>query len=305
MALEAPALERRLKSESVGLIYISAKAGSTDDAVETVDLARKYHAPWIILDGYHFNSEYQRIIKGSGLRFVIIDDDGRADHYYADVVVNQNLHSGEGLYRNRESYTQLLLGVRYVLLRREFGKWREWEREIQRLASNILVTLGGADPQNNSIKVLEALQRANLPRLNVALVVGGSNPHMQRLERELLRTRVAVRLVRNVTDMAELMAWADVAVSTAGSTVWELAFMGVPTVVGISSIIEELLVSGLEEYGLFLSVGWLNRLSVDELAEAVNYLIRDESARRHMSALGRHLVNTAGCTNVVRYLLTH
>ena len=37
-----------------------------------------------------------------------------------------------------------------------------------------------------------------------------------------------MRLVVNAPNMAELMAWADVAISAAGSTAWELACMGLP-----------------------------------------------------------------------------
>ena len=43
-----------------------------------------------------------------------------------------------------------------------------------------------------------------------------------------------------------------------GSTVWELAYLGVPSIVGITPSVEELLVSGLLRRGLFRSTGWLS-----------------------------------------------
>lgn len=302
MAMKAPVLEARLKSEGIRVIHLSAKPGSVDDAIETVDLARKLSATWVIADGYHFGANYQQVIKELGLRLLVIDDDGHAGHYYADIVLNQNLHSGAAFYANRESYTQLLLGIRYVLLRREFLKWREMKREIPQSACKVLVTLGGVDLQNNALKVIQSLRRLRVSGLDTVVVAGGSNPHVDSLEKELSEGPMRARLVRNVKDMAKLMAWADLAVSTAGTTVWELAFMGVPAIVGISAPIEELLVNGLKEHGLFLHIGWFNRLSVDELAEVLNKLINDKGERSYMSELGRRVVMGAGCDNVLKHL---
>ena len=52
----------------------------------------------------------------------------------------------ESLYVQREPYTRLLLGPRYALLRREFVSWSHSEREIEEVARNILVMMGGSDP---------------------------------------------------------------------------------------------------------------------------------------------------------------
>jgi len=109
MGTGVPILEERLKSEGMDTAHLRAHAGSTDDAVETANLAQEVGATWVVLDGYHFDAVYQRTIKDSGVRLLFIDDNGHADHYYADIVVNQNIHAHAGLYTNREPYTQLLL----------------------------------------------------------------------------------------------------------------------------------------------------------------------------------------------------
>ena len=126
MGMDAPALEDRLRSDGMEVVHLSAEPGSLEDAEMTADIAQKMGAGWAVVDGYHFGSDYQRIIKESGLRLLFIDDNGHADHYYADIVLNQNLHANEELYRKREPYTKLLFGTEYVLLRREVWPWRGW-----------------------------------------------------------------------------------------------------------------------------------------------------------------------------------
>jgi len=228
MAMESPPLEARLRSEGMEVVHLPVQPGSMDDAIQTADFARQLGADWVVVDGYHFGAEYQRIIKDSGLRLLFIDDIGHAEHYSADLVLNQNIHAHEGLYQNREPYTRLLLGTRYVLLRREFLKWRGWKREIPEVARKVLVTMGGSDPDNVTLKVIQALHQVDMDGLEAIVVVGGSNPNYEELQSAVQDSRFPIRLESNVTNMPERMAWADVAVSAGGSTSWELAFMGVP-----------------------------------------------------------------------------
>ena len=98
MGMDAPTLEARFKSERVQVAHFSAEPGSQEDAIKTADLANQKHASWVVVDGYHFNADYQKVIKDSGLRLMFIDDNGHADHYYAQFILNQNLHAHAGLY---------------------------------------------------------------------------------------------------------------------------------------------------------------------------------------------------------------
>jgi UDP-2,4-diacetamido-2,4,6-trideoxy-beta-L-altropyranose hydrolase len=74
-----------------------------------------------------------------------VDDYGHVDHYWADVILNQNSYADEATYCRREAYTRQLLGSTYALLRGEFARWRGWKRTISPVAGHILVTFGGTD----------------------------------------------------------------------------------------------------------------------------------------------------------------
>src|SRR5262249_53524847 len=120
-------LESRLHSDGIGNRYLAASTspGSLQNAEQKIALASLYGEEWIVLDGYVFSSSYQRALKSAGLRLLVLDDFGHAEHYCADLVLNQNLHAHERLYARREADTRLLLGTRFALLRREFTRWQE------------------------------------------------------------------------------------------------------------------------------------------------------------------------------------
>ena len=162
-----PNVKSRLASEDTEIIYLPSILGSNNDAQQTASLAKKFSASWVILDGYAFDSAYQKIIKDAGLNLLLIDDNGSMGHYYADIVLNQNIHANKELYQDKEPYVRLLLGTKYVLLRAEFLNWHGLKREIPKTARNILVTLGGSDPENVTLKVIKGIQETGIDNLNV------------------------------------------------------------------------------------------------------------------------------------------
>ena len=302
MATKAPALEARLQSEGMKIVHLSVQPGSIDDAIQTSCYAHQVEADWIVVDGYHFGTNYQRIIKNQKCRLLLIDDLGNFEYYYADLILNQNIYAHEELYGNREPYTQLLLGTRYALLRREFLKWRGWRREIPEVARKVLVTMGGSDPDNVTLKVIQALQQVDVDGLEAIVVVGGSNPHYEELQSVAQKSRFPIRLESNVTQMPELMTWADVAISAGGSTCWELAFMGMPTVALILARNQCPIAERLDTVGVAVNLGWYEDVSPKKLAQVVMQLLKAPRTRAEMSQCGRQLVDSMGSDRVIQAL---
>ena len=138
MASGSPGLEARVKLEKIEVQQIAAKPGSTDDAVKTAELAKQIGAAWVVVDGYQFGALYQKTIKASGLRLLFIDDNGHADHYYADLILNQNIHAHEDMYASKERHSKLLLGTRSALLRRPLAV-RQLRLAVGRVGASLLL----------------------------------------------------------------------------------------------------------------------------------------------------------------------
>ena len=226
----SPALKMRLQKEGMSLKHIEVVAGSNNDITQTITLAQETSADWVVLDGYHFGSIYQKAIKQAGFSLICIDDYGQASHYYADLVLNQNISANASFYKDSEFYTRLLLGTRFALLRREYWPWRGWKRTISETVKKVLVTMGGSDSDNVTLKIINTLFDFGSPHFEIQIVVGPESQHLSTLQNALCRAPKSTRLLMNVTDMPGLMAWADVAISASGSTCWEMAFMGLPSV---------------------------------------------------------------------------
>lgn len=301
LAHSTPSLLARLEAEQFYVVSLAVEPGSDEDAQATIHLAQQQGATWIVADGYHFDSGYQLRIKQAGLHLLVIDDYGHADHYYADIVLNQNISASDSLYTNREPSTRLLLGTRYVLLRREFWQWQGWQREIPDIARKVLVTMGGGDPENVTFKVIQALQQVELVQFEAIVVVGGSNPHRAMLQQSVHDTP-HIKLVQDVTNMPELMAWADVAIAAGGSTNWELALLGVPTIILVLAENQRPIAEHLHAHSVAVNLGWHYEITPEDIHQTFEPLLSNGTQRSAMVQSGQDLVDGYGSYRVIEAL---
>ena len=303
--IEPPAgIAGRLGHEGMRVVPLSALPGSDDDARQTVELAQKQSAAWVVVDGYQFGGNYQRLIKESGLRLLVLDDYGHADHYWADLVLNQNLRADDALYRSCEPYTRLLLGVRFALLRREFWKWRDWNRVIAPLGRHILITMGGADPGNMASKVMEAIQNTTLEDCHATVLATDSYSYFRELRDVVQRSRIPAKILTNVVDMPALAAEFDVAVICAGGTLWELLFMGCPTLSFVRDSVQSAIVDELDDCRVLVRLGWADRMDAVEFVKRLDNFCGSREDRARVSDSSRKTVDGFGVHRVLTCLNT-
>lgn len=305
---ESAALKKRLIDE--GFVFLSLDKCHPDpfDLEYTLNDLHKHSTQqstlntWLVVDGYHFDLVYQKSIKEADYNLLWIDDYGHVEHYYADLVLNQNISADASFYTNHEPYTRLLLGTRYALLRREFKQWQSWQRDIPDIARKVLVTLGGGDPDNVTLKVIQALKQVNISGLEVKIVIGPANPNLQTLAQEIYN-HSSMQIVTNATNMPELMAWADVAISAGGSTCWEMALLGLPNIIIYFAENQRPIAEKLHDVGAAMSLGWCHELSIEVITQQMEHFLLSQERRKKYSTSSKHFVDGSGSQRVCQEIL--
>jgi len=130
-ACQSDGLLQRLREEEFDVRLLDRPYPDTADWESTSAILAAHPETWIVLDGYQSDEAFQQRVKGAGHRLLVMDDVAHLNHYHADIVLNQNLHA-EQLHYSCEPCANLLLGARYVLLRREFLPGRSGNERSQR-----------------------------------------------------------------------------------------------------------------------------------------------------------------------------
>jgi spore coat polysaccharide biosynthesis predicted glycosyltransferase SpsG len=136
----------------------------------------------------------------------------------------------------------------------------------------------------------------------IKVLVGVANPHLGALQRLTDRAR-AVEIICDADNMAEIMAWADLAVAAGGSTCWELAYMGLPMALVVLADNQRAIAVGLDREGAAINLGWHGSLNTEHTTTMLAALLRDAGRRHAMSRRGRDLVDGRGASRVVATLM--
>lgn len=258
----------------------------------------------VVVDGLEIPDSDLHAVAEAGVPLAVIDDMGHRPAYPCALVVNQNLHAAPTLYAGKTE-ARICLGPSWGLLRREFRMGGAEPRPVPEIAHRLLVLMGGADPKGYSAVALDAVAAAaeSLPgEPEVILVVGAANPALHDLERRAALLPVRIEIRHDVRDMAGLLASVDLAVSAAGSTVLEMAVLGVPMVIGAQNESEIGPAASLARQGAALDIGPLEQLDPVALTQTVTALALDADGREALAVRARRLVDGLGADRVAATL---
>ena len=192
--------------------------GSTD-ALATLVL----NGAVLVVDGYKFEREFFEILENGRSNFAVIDDNVETKALAPSVVINQNPHATPEMYAHLLGNPKLLLGLQYALLRREV---REATKQlINPVAGKVFVAMGGSDFLKLTSPIVRGLKDLEI---ELCVAVGPTNSQRKQIE-ESVKLISRARVIRQADYIKEL-ASSSLAILAAGSSLWEAAALGVPSI---------------------------------------------------------------------------
>lgn len=271
------------------------------DAEQVAQFARATNNV-VLVDGYTFTDRFERLLDLTGLRVAVFDDFGHGDHPDARVIINPNLHYAWADLYAGASRTELLLGPEFLPFRRELTSLRT-TRSANAQVQSVLVSFGGGDIGGSLPQTLATL-RAVLPagvRIHVAPGLG-SKP----IPGESGRIESGFRgfsRIEGHENLPVIMSRVDMAISAGGMTAYELAFMGVPSILIPSTKIQAPVSRQLGRIGAAIDLGFEHPFPESQLVEAVRSLLSSSRERQSMIEKGQALFDGLGAERCAESLI--
>lgn len=244
----------------------------------------------VVVDSYDVGAAELSPLLDRGAGLLVMDD--LADRPLPATWLLNSCVEDEAPYRGLSGAT-LLLGPKHALLRPQFQN--RSPRTISDTAGKVVVTVGGSDPLQQTARVLRLLDEVAVP-LEVRVLRGAVSSIA-----EPAGSRHRVTHLHDVQNMAEQMEWADVAISGAGQTLFELAACGCPAL-GLQVADNQRFTRRLfseRRTALFVDA----RTAADaEIVSAMKALIFDRALRSEMSRKGQAAVDGGGAARVADIL---
>lgn len=209
------------------------KVSQAQDVSDTsVAIGRHSKPDWLVVDHYALDARWEKSVRHLSGKIMVIDDLDDRQHE-ADLLLDQNLflNMEQRYSENVPAHCRLLLGPLYALLRQEFTEARNNLRSRNGKIERLLVTFGSYDPMNLALDALQGIEDAGLHDLKkVDVVVGSGTPHLA-LITDYCKRRSGHQIHVQTSNMAALMAEADLAIGASGATTWERCCLGLPSIV--------------------------------------------------------------------------
>jgi UDP-2,4-diacetamido-2,4,6-trideoxy-beta-L-altropyranose hydrolase len=216
-----PGVKKLIYDSCQNIIEIQENEG-TDQEIERLQqiLSGK---DIIVLDGYGFNTAYQRSLLLKGSKLVCIDDI-HSYHFVSDLVINPSGGISSTLY-SLEPYTKLVTGPAYALLKRPFRHAAQ-TRGQPGPDGSLFVCMGGADPDNNTLSILKLCLEHCFEKYIV--ILGEAYLHRDRLREYVSQVNQQIQILDDVAadKMVELMKMSSVAVCSASGIAYEYLAVG-------------------------------------------------------------------------------
>lgn len=274
-----------------------------EDARQTAQLLEAVGPDWLVVDHYALDERWET--RQGAVRKLVIDDlaDRRHD---CELLLDANLGRVPSDYTARvPAGCALLLGPRHALLRPEFAQLRESSLARRRAAplGHAMVAMGGVDAPDATGEVLRVL--ASAPQLlpancRITVVMGTAAPRLAQVRAQAAALPWPADVLVNSPQMAQRMADSDLCIGAAGTTAWERCCLGVPTILLALADNQRPGARALQAAGAATLLSSVNAIR-DELPAALQAL-RDDGARRAMSARAAELTEGSGCDRVAQQL---
>ena len=237
------------------------------------------------------SDEYMEMVTKYAKRVVNFEDVGPGAKY-ADAVINALYEKGDKLHN--EYY-----GSRYFCIRDEFLE--EHPKEFCETAEDVLVIFGGADPSDLTGRLYGICKKLHehVPNVKFHFLLGFAYPYSDRITTS---EEDNVFVYKDVKRVSSYMSRMDLAITSQGRTVYELASMGVPAIVLAQNDREAKHVFAGIQNG-FINLGIGNETDDETVISTIKWLLSTPNVRKEMRRLQLQKDFSKGHERVIRLIL--
>ncbi len=290
------------------LQVIPAGLSAQADAQQCINVLKRTHPDWVILDHYDLGPNWQAACHQAlpDTKILAFEDiPGRAHN--ADMVLDPTYGRTSAEYAALvRPDTRLLLGTEYALLSDHFAALRP--QSLARRATplegktfQVMISLGGGETSYAILECLKSLALAALPpQTTVTLLLGGGQAERALIDETARALPCPVDIFEHRRDMAQLMANTDLVIGAAGGTSWERCCLGVPAILLELADNQKDIIKCLTAQG----AAWHTDISASAIAQKLNAVLDDPACLPAASIAAAGLCDGQGAARVRREMLT-
>lgn len=257
--------------EKQGLPYVKLGKNEHID-----DIVRRFRIDIVVNDILNTDYEYMQLLKKEGCRVVNLEDEGEGK-CLADAVINE-------LYEREEQIDKQYYGSKYYCL--SDSLLEASPNLFSNKVKKIVVLFGCTDPEKLTEKTIRALQKVEgMGKIITDVVIGPGNKRSKTICKMADKTKNGIKIntIQNC-EMSQVLKNADLAISSQGRTIFEIAHFRIPTIIMSQNERERTHTFASLKNG-FINLGLGKNVSIEVLSKTIEWLFEADTVREEMYEL--------------------
>jgi CMP-N-acetylneuraminic acid synthetase/spore coat polysaccharide biosynthesis predicted glycosyltransferase SpsG len=236
---------------------------------ELIEILKKQEYKIIINDILDTSRKFVQNLKDKNFKVISFEDLGEGANN-SDIVFNALFEFSQNNHENKK------YGYKYCLLRQDVVM--SSKKKVKKDVNTILITCGGVDENNLTLKYLKGLEIINYSG-KVVVILGPGYKHNVDIENLELQN---IEILKDVKSMAKYMLNADLILTSNGRTIYEATCIGTPTV-ALCQNHRELSHTFSFFSGAVENLGIAKFVQPREIAKVIRNLINDFDRRKTLN----------------------
>ena len=272
-----------------------------DVNADIADKVMRYDVDILVLDQMAENVNLCETVKLKKPDTLIVAlDYFNYENSYLDIILNLYNHNLNVPKPEEEFTGEYYEGLEYAIIRDSFEEYIDKEKRIKENVNEILVTFGGSDTSENTIKVLNLLNNVqNNPKVNI--VIGPMFKNKDKII-EIAEKQDRYEIYQDAANMEELIFNADLGFIGSGTTLMEFCALGTPAIVMPQNEREQRFANLFDKNDAISIIR--DDYTEEEIITLINEIISSKEIRAEMSRNQRQLIDGKGKERIKKIILS-
>ncbi|MGY5148926.1 MAG: cytidylyltransferase domain-containing protein [Candidatus Nitrosopumilus sp. bin_68KS] len=223
----------------------------------------KFRPDIIFNDILNSKIKYMKKIKNKKC-FVVNFEDLKEGRKLADLVFNP-------IFSNYKKFRNEFYGANFACVRDEFRIFKR--NTIRRNIEKVTITLGGVDSNNNTLRVIDLIQKNKiLKNIHINVILGFGFKHKIELTKkihQMEKNNYNIKIIEKTDFISKYIIDSDFVITSNGRTVFEIASLKIP-IISLSVNSREGLHNFVKESKTGFQIDFTNKTSEKEFIKAIS-----------------------------------
>jgi len=292
-----PKIIHELIKRKFQYIIISKFKSVNKEAIHIINLLNKKNLKFLILDSREKGEILSKQISASNAQVFLLDD-AWVSEAWADIVINGTMIKQYQKYKKFKRNSKIFIGTKYFIMNKNFLKNKKLVKEIKEKSKyNVVISMGGSDPHGLTFKVLNSI--CTLKNIHIRVIMG---PFMKEKAYQHEYEKKHISFIESPKSIWNDFKKADLVISNAGNTLFELATQRVPTI--CIPVIEHQIpyAKFFHTNGSAINLGFWKNVTNNDIKNTVIKLLKNSVKRKKMSSKGNKIIDGKGLFRVIQII---